>query len=149
MVARAELPTRLLTAGLLASAALVGVLAGFSPPLAIGLTLGIVFLAITMANLTVGICLFAVLTFLDTLLPAEAQGTLSVPKLLGLVLMLSWLALVTAGESERRQRIFSHSGFLLVLVLFLAWVLLSASWAEDPGVAIEALTRYLPNASSS
>jgi O-antigen ligase len=146
VTARAELPTRLLTAGLLASAALVGLLAGISPPLAVGLTLGLVFLTITMANLTAGICLFAVLTFLDTLLPAEAQGTLSVPKLLGLVLMLSWLALVTAGEGHSRERIFSHAGFLGVLFLFLAWVLLSASWAEDPGVAIEALTRFVPNA---
>ncbi len=146
MTARVELPTRLLTAALLATAAVVGLLAGYSPPLAVGLTLGIVFLAVTMANLTVGICLFAVLTFLDTLLPAEAQGTLSVPKLLGLVLMLSWLALVTAGEREHRERIFSHAGFLLVLFLFLAWVLLSVSWAEDSGVAIEALTRFVPNA---
>jgi O-antigen ligase len=146
VTARAELPTRLLIAALLASAAFVGLLAGISPPFAIGLTLGLVFFAITMANLTVGICLFAVLTFLDTLLPAEAQGTLSVPKLLGLVLMLSWLALVTAGEREHRERIFSHSGFLLVLIMFLAWVLLSASWAEDATVAVEALTRYLPNA---
>lgn len=146
MTARAELPTRLLTAGLLAAAALVGVVAGLSPPFAVGLTLGIVFLAITMANLTAGICLFAVLTFLDTLLPAEAQGALSVPKLLGLVLMLSWLALVTAGEREHRERIFSHAGFLGVLFLFLAWVLLSVSWAEDPGVAFESLTRFVPNA---
>jgi O-antigen ligase len=146
LTARAELPTRLLTAGLLACAFLVGILAGISPPLAVGLTLAIVFLAITMANLTIGICLFAVLTFLDTLLPAEAQGTLSVPKLLGVVLMLSWLALVTAGDRDRRDRIFSHPGFLLVLLLFLAWVLLSASWAESPDVAIEAITRYLPNA---
>lgn len=146
MTARAELPTRLLTASLLASAFFVGVLAGFSPPVAIGLTLALVFLAVTMANLTVGICLFALLTFLDTILPTEAQGTLSVPKLLGLVLMLSWLALVTSGERAHRERIFSHPAFIFVLLLFVTWALLSASWAEEPSAAIEATTRYLPNA---
>ena len=38
------------------------------------------------------------------------------PKLLGLMLMLSWLALVTAGEREHRERIFSHPAFLFVLL---------------------------------
>jgi O-antigen ligase len=146
LTARAELPTRLLSAALLASAFFVGVLAGFSPPLAIGFTLALVFLAVTMADLTVGICLFALLTFLDTILPTEAQGTLSVPKLLGLVLLLSWLALVTSGEREHRERIFSHPAFILVLLVFVGWVAISAAWAESPSAAIEAFTRYLPNA---
>ena len=145
MTARAELlPNRLLAAALLAGALLTGVLAGYSPPLAIGLTLGVFFVALTLANLTAGVCIFAVLSFLDTVLPV--QGTLSAPKLLGLMLMLSWLALVTAGEREHRERIFSHPGFLFVLLLFVSWSLISATWAENPGAAIIAFTRYLPNA---
>ena len=145
MTARAELlPNRLLAAALLTAALLVGVLAGYSPPLAIGLTLGVVFLVLTVANLTVGVCIFAVLSFLDTVLPV--QGTLSAPKLLGLTLMLSWLALVTAGERVHRERIFSHPAFLFVLLLFVGWSLLSATWAEHPVAAVEAFTRYLPNA---
>ena len=120
MTARAELPTRLLTAVLLTLAAIVGVVAGYSPPVAIGLTLGLVFLAIAMTNLTVGIALFALLTFLESILPTQgAAGTFSVPKLLGLVLMISWLGLVTAGEREYRERIFSHPAFLLVLFTLL------------------------------
>jgi O-antigen ligase len=145
VTARAELlPNRLLAAALLTAALLVGVLAGYSPPLAIGLTLGVVFLVLTVANLTVGVCIFAVLSFLDTVLPV--QGTLSAPKLLGLTLMLSWLALVTAGERAHRERIFSHPAFLFVLLLVVGWSLLSATWAEHPTAAIEAFTRYLPNA---
>ncbi len=146
MTARAELPTRLLTAALLASALLVGVVAGYSPPLAIGLTLGVLFLVVAMADLTAGICIFAVLTFLDTLLASEAQGSLSAPKLLGIILMLSWLALITAGDQAQRQRIFSHQGFLFVLILLVAWTGLSALWAESPAAALDAATRYLPNA---
>ena len=145
MTARAELfPNRLLGAALLTSALLVGVLAGYSPPMAIGLTLGVVFLVLTLANLTAGVCIFAVLSFLDTVLPV--QGALSAPKLLGLMLMLSWLALVTAGDREQRERIFSHPAFLFVLLSFVGWSLLSATWAEYPAAAIETFTRYLPNA---
>jgi O-antigen ligase len=146
VTARTELPSRLLAAGLLGSALLVGVVAGYSPPLAIGLTLGFVFLVIAMANLTAGICLFAAATFIETILPADAEGTLSAPKLLGLALVLSWFAAITAGERERRERLFSPPAFLYVLILFVAWAAISAVWAEDSGAAIEASTRYLPNA---
>jgi putative inorganic carbon (HCO3(-)) transporter len=145
VTARAELlPNRILAAALLTTALLVGVLAGYSPPLAVGLTLALVFVTLTLSNLTAGVCIFAVLSFLDTVVPV--QGALSAPKLLGLMLMLSWLALVTVGEREHRDRLFSHPGFLFVLLLFVAWSLLSATWAEYPGEAILAFTRYLPNA---
>jgi putative inorganic carbon (HCO3(-)) transporter len=145
VTARAELfPNRILAVALLMTALLVGVLAGYSPPLAVGLTLGLVFVTLTLSNLTAGVCIFAVLSFIDTVVPV--QGALSAPKLLGLMLMLSWLALVTVGEREHRERLFSHPGFLFVLVLFVAWSLLSATWAEHPGAAILGFTRYLPNA---
>ena len=146
MTARTELPTRLLGAGLLGSALLIGVLAGVDPALALGVTLGLVFLVIAMANLTAGICLLAFLTFLDTILPADAEGVLSVSKLVGLVLVLSWFAVVTAGERERREQLFSPPAFLLVLIFFVSWAAVSAVWAEDAGAAIDATTRYLPNA---
>ena len=146
MTARAELPTRLLTAVLLTLALIVGVVAGYSPPFAIGLTLGLVFLAVAMTNLTAGIALFALLTFLETILPTQgAEGTFSVPKLLGLVLMISWLGLVTAGEREYRERIFSHPAFLLVLFMLVGWVLTSVAWSEDSGAALASFTRWLPN----
>jgi O-antigen ligase len=145
VTARVELfPNRLFAAALLTLALVTGVLAGYSPPLAIVLTLGIVFVTVTLSNLTAGVCIFAVVSFIDTVLPGG--GTLSAPKLLGLMLMLSWLALVTAGEREHRERIFSHPAFLFVLLLFVAWTLISATWAEHPGAAIVTFTRYLPNA---
>jgi O-antigen ligase len=147
LAARAEIPTRLLTAVLLTLALLVGVVAGYSPPAAIGLTLGLVFLAIAMTNLTAGIALFAFLTFLDAVVPTVgAGGALSAPKLLGLVLMISWLGLVTAGEREYRHHIFSHPAFLLVLFALLGWVLCSVAWAEDGGAVLSALARWVPNA---
>jgi O-antigen ligase len=146
VTARAELPNRLLLAALLTSAILVGLMAGYSPPLAIGFTLAVVFGVVALANLTAGVCVFAVLTFLDTILPADSQGTLSAPKLMGLVLMLSWLALITAGDREHRERIFNPPAFLFVLILFVGWATISASWAEDSGAALLSVSRYLPNA---
>jgi O-antigen ligase len=145
VTARAELlPNRILAAALFAAALVVGVLAGYSPPVAVGLVLAIVFVVVALGNLAAGVCIFAVLSFLDTVLPV--QGALSAPKLLGVMLMLSWLALVTAGEREHRERIFSHPAFLFVLLLFVGWTLISATWAEAPGAAILGFTRYLPNA---
>jgi O-antigen ligase len=147
VTARADLfPNRLLAAVLLATALLVGVLAGYNPPLAIAFTLGVTFLVVTLANLTAGVCIFAVLSFLDTLLPVEGQGALSAPKVLGLVLIISWLALITSGDREQRARIFSHPGFLFVLILYIGWTAISTAWAENPNAAIETFTRYLPNA---
>jgi O-antigen ligase len=130
----------------LGSALLMGVLAGVNPALAVGLTVGLVLLVIAMANLTAGICLLAFLTFLDTILPADAQGALSVSKLVGLVLVLSWFALITAGDPERREQIFSPPAFVFLLISFVGWAAVSAVWAEDSGAAIDATTRYLPNA---
>jgi O-antigen ligase len=124
----------------------MGVLAGVNPALAVGLTVGLVLLVIAMANLTAGICLLAFLTFLDTILPADAQGALSVSKLVGLVLVLSWFALITAGDPERREQIFSPPAFVFLLISFVGWAAVSAVWAEDSGAAIDATTRYLPNA---
>jgi O-antigen ligase len=146
VTARAELPIKVLAAGLAASVLLMGVLAGVDPALAIGLTLGLVLLIIAMANLTAGICVFTVLSFVDTLLPADAQGTLTASKLMGLVLVLSWFAFVTAGDREQRERIFIPPGFLFVLIAFMGWATISAAWAEDPGAALESVSRYLPNA---
>ena len=55
MTARAELfPNRILVAGLLTVALLIGVLAGYQPPLALALTLGLVFVTVTLSNLTAG-----------------------------------------------------------------------------------------------
>jgi O-antigen ligase len=130
----------------LGSALLMGVLAGVNPALAVGLTVGLVLLVIAMANLTAGICLLAFLTFLDTILPADAEGALSVSKLVGLVLVLSWFALITAGEHERREQIFSPPAFVFLLISFVGWAAVSAVWAEDSAAALDATTRYLPNA---
>ncbi len=58
--------------------------------------------------------------------------------------MLSWFALLTAGGVERREKVFSHPPFLFVLALFVGWVAISATWAEEVPGTVDTLERVVP-----
>lgn len=143
MAARVDVPIRWAHVGLLGLALLIGLLAGVNPMLALAAAFGIAFVAIALANLTVGLCVFAVLTFVDSILPAS--GALSAPRLMGMLLLVSWIAHLTTDDNGRR-RLFEHAGFLYVLTLFVVWVTLSITWAEQSAPVLDAAFRYLPNA---
>jgi O-antigen ligase len=144
VAARAEFPIRIFPGLLLGVAVLLGLVAGANPELAVIAALGMAFVALAMVNLTLGVCLFAVLSFLDTLFPTGSL--VSAPKLIGLLLVLSWLAVIATADSQRRPQIFSHPAFLGLLAAFIGWVALSVSWAEESGPVATQLLRYLPNA---
>lgn len=124
------------------SAVLVGILAGYEPRLALGFAIGLVFAVVTLTNLTAGLCVFAIFTFIDEVVPS---GGVPLTKLLGVLLILSWLAAVTAGESRRRE-LFESNGLLALILLFVTWTALSMLWAADAGEAADAIGRYAPNA---
>lgn len=136
-----QLSTRWLPIGVAGTAILLGLVAGYNPPLALAGAFALAFVTITLLNLTVGVCLFAVLGFLDEVLPS---GGVSLNKLMGALLIVSWLAAITAGE-DRRRKLFESFGFLYLLVVFVLWAGISATWAADSGAAIGAVTRYAPN----
>jgi O-antigen ligase len=141
--AQLNLPIHWAQAAVIGLAMLIGLLAGVAPMIAIGAAFAIAFVGVTLVNLTAGLCIFAVLTFVDSVI---AEGSVvSLPKLMGALLVVSWLAYLTSHEGERR-RLFEHPAFLYVLTLLVAWVLVSAAWAEHSGPVIETATRYLPNA---
>lgn len=144
MVTAAPLSLRGFKAGLLALALLLGLLAGVNPLLAILLALGLIFVVITFVSLTAGVCLFAVLSFLDTVAPSA--GPLSVSKLLGLLLAGSWLAQIATESPDRRRELLLHPALIYLLVVFLGWVAMSAAWADAPEAIPELLLRYGPNA---
>ena len=128
------------------AAAALGALAGYDPKLAIAAALGIAFVALVLADLTVGLVLFTVLSFL-ALLPTFGGSALSLPKLAGLLLAMSWLA-TTATRSERARDLFAeHAGLVAVLLAFVALTGLSVIWAESHGDAITAFSRYALNLS--
>jgi O-antigen ligase len=142
---RTELPGWLVVPSLLGFVAVVGMLAGYDPKLAIAAALGVGFLLIALTDLGVGVAIFAVLTFLE-LAPAIGGPALSFSKAAGLVLALSWLALVTAQPRSTPLLFTAHPGLTAALAFLLAWVTLSVVWAEDQAAAISTVSRWLLNA---
>jgi O-antigen ligase len=126
------------------SGVILGLLAGVSPSIAILLSITCAYVLITFADLGVGLAVFIVLSFLETL--SVGGAAVSVTKLLGLLLALSWLALV-ASRSEAKTDLFSaHPGASYALVLLVGWAGLSTIWAGTPSSAVAASSRLLLDA---
>src|SRR2546423_2248403 len=117
---RLERPAWGLHVAILGAALMVGLLAGVRPSLAIVVAVGLGFVVLALVNITFGVCLFAVLAFLDAVLPSAA-GSFTFAKALGLLLLLSWLMTIANTEEGRRRGLFLHPGFLFLLPLFIAW----------------------------
>jgi putative inorganic carbon (HCO3(-)) transporter len=124
--------------GLLAT--LVGLLAGIDPRIAIGVSFGLGFLVLAFADLATGLLLFLLISFLEFVLPGGS--VLSLTKLAGLVITLSWLARVV---SNPREKLFfsDHPAATAILVALLGWGGLSILWSEDTGGTILDFSRYL------
>ena len=131
-------------AGLSVLALAIGVVAGRSPVLALGAAITIVFVCIAFADLTFGVAVFTTLVFLETLLPAGAA--LSLLKVIGAILVLSWFAKVATNRAERDQTFFgAHASGTYLLIAFLGWLAISISWSGDSGAALDSLFRYALN----
>ena len=76
------------------------ILAGVDPRLAIAGALALGLLLITIANLTAGLVGFVALSFLE-LVPSLGGPTLSLSKVAGAMLALSWLAGISTNQYER------------------------------------------------
>ncbi len=142
MAERLATPNVLLALAAAGAAAFLGLLAGIAPALALGAAFGGAFVAVVLHNLTYGMCLMALLASLDGV-PALSGGAISLPKVAGVLLGVSWLATVASRRDE--QLYDARPFFTYLLVLFLAWHGVSLGWAEDRDAAIESLTRYAPN----
>jgi O-antigen ligase len=122
----------------------VGVLAGIDPKLAIGAALGLAFAGLVVANITVGLCLFAIVSFLEVL--SRIGGSIGITKLFGLLLVVSWFAAVsTRDEDGARTFVAVHPTMTYLLAIFVAWSTLSMVWAESSSAAWTASFRYLQN----
>ena len=140
MTVSAGTPIRALQFALVGAAAVVGLLAGIDPRIAVAVALGITFVVVVFADLSVGVALFAFVAFLDVF---PLGGFASVfAKAVGALLFLSWLAVVTTRSSEPADFFADHPVLGYVLVLFVAWGALSILWAEDSAEALEAVQRF-------
>jgi O-antigen ligase len=142
MTERLSQPNVLIPFGLLGSAVLVGLLAGYDPRVALAAVLGGAFVILVVNDLTVGMGLMAFLSSLDGV-PALGGGAISAPKLVGVLLGVSWIATLTARRDP--QLLDRRPGLSYVLVLFWAWSAISLVWVEDMPEALDSLTRYAPN----
>jgi O-antigen ligase len=134
-----------LPAALFAVAAGVGALAGVDPRLGVAAAMALAFVTIVMADLSVGLCIYALLAFLN-IVPDVGGSFLSFDKVAGALLAISWIATVASRKDVRSAFISSHPQFFAVLAFFLAWVALSLTWAEQPGHGIEVASRYVLSA---
>ena len=134
----------MLAVALFALALGVGVLSGVDPRLGLAATMGVAFITVVMADLSVGLCMYALLAFLN-IVPG-AGAFLSFDKVAGALLALSWMAAVASRRQARRAFFSAHPYFSAVMMLFLVWVLLSLTWADMPSVGLEPASRYILNA---
>jgi len=132
--------TRWLPIGIAGTAIILGLLAGLQPKFAVAAIFGITFAVIALTNLNAGVCIFATVWYFS-----EVISSIPAAKMMGIVLVGSWLAIVTVGRLRGRQ-IFEDNRFLYLLGVFIVWAGASALWAEHAGPAVTAVTRYAPNA---
>lgn len=129
--------------GLLACA--TGALAGLNPEMAVIAAAGLAFALLVLASLYAGVALFILLTFVVEI-PALEGTSISFAKIAGLLLVVSWLAVIATRPDARLDFLSVHPGVTYALVLFLAWIALSRLWAEDPAETLDTLFRLTLNA---
>jgi O-antigen ligase len=139
-----DLPAAAWYLALVLLAVLMGVAAGYNPKYAMAGAFGLAFVAVVLVDVTFGLCAFTFLSFLELLLVTEDKS-FSFLKVAGFLLMVSWLAHISTRRDKSESFVAEHPQFTFILVLFLTWALLSASWAEDPGRAIDTTSRYFQN----
>jgi putative inorganic carbon (hco3(-)) transporter len=119
----------------LAAGSVVGVGAVASPRFAIAGAAGLLFLALASWNLTLGLCLFILLTFFDRSTAIQSGG-ITVVKLAGALLMLLWVLQVASARDRLPTLFRAHPLFSTALGVLAGWAMLSSLWAIDPHVAL-------------
>jgi O-antigen ligase len=130
--------------GVAALAVAFGLLAGNSPMLAIAAALGLAFTLLVLANLTAGVVAFTAITFLE-LLPGLGGSAVTLSKLTGGLLALSWLATISINRRQQVDFFTDHGSLAALGVAFLALVALSTLWAEAHQPPITTAFRYALN----
>lgn len=129
-------------AGLLAAlgCAVVGIPAGVDPRVVIGASAGLVFVVLIMADVTLGLMCFGLLAFFSNL--PGVSGTLSAAKVAGTLVALSWLATLAVRPKVRSGLSTAHPAIAYLVLCFLAWTVLSITWAKSSSAAITAVSSW-------
>ena len=120
-------------------AAPIGLLAGLKPAFAIVAALGAGFVVLAFTDLAAGLAVFAFIGFVQVL-PVDGLA-----KAAGLLLTLSWFALVTTRPRMELEFLTAHPYMSAALGALIGWSLLSTTWATDTSTAIDSTVRYALN----
>lgn len=135
-------------AGVAATILAVGsmMLASRAPMLVVGACMGLVFVVIVLANLTIGVCAFVLLQFFATLPGANGQD-LTVIKLAGGVLVMGWVAALTSREERLKAQTFigSYPIIFAALATFVMWGFVGLLWAPADNLVMDDIQRYTLN----
>jgi O-antigen ligase len=124
----------------LAAALCLGLLAGHSPTLALGLPLVAALAAAMLSDLTVAVVVFTFGSFAEAL---QAGGAATASKGFGGLLVLAWLAALAKRRGGASRSLWSsHRGFVVCAVGLLAWSTLSVVWAQSHSTALVGASRY-------
>ena len=122
----APAPRRLAVPVAMAGALVLGLLVARNVPVGVGLLLAGLAVPAVLADLPLGLALYAGLLFLDQLSAVSVA-----PSALGVLVLLAWLAGSPARRVATRVFVDRHRALLNVLALTWVWVLLSLSWAQQ------------------
>ncbi len=123
----------------------LGVLAGMKPALAIGAAFGVGFVFLALADLAAGLAVFVFLTFFAQI-PNLAGPAVSMVKLAGLWLVISWIARLAAKRDSDEAFFTAHPTMTYILILLVAWTTTSILWAESGNKALIAVVQVALNA---
>ena len=144
MVARLDWPRWAGALSLAFAAALVGLMAGIDPRLAIVAALAAALVLITFTDLAAGLAVFTFVAFIEVIpLPG---AVVSVSKLAGLLLALSWFAVVTTRRDAELDFFAKYPIMSASIVLFVAWTLVTTVWSTSTPEALSSAGRYGLNA---
>jgi O-antigen ligase len=132
----------LLPSSIIATAAILGVIAAVQPLIAVAVVCAIILAYVVFNDLAMGFAVLAFLSFLDTL---PTSGSLSLSKGAGLLVAVAWLARYTAAGRGQRDMFADHPNLTWVLIAFFGWSALSLLWATSVGTGVTSLSRYAPN----
>ncbi|HTX10904.1 MAG TPA: O-antigen ligase family protein [Solirubrobacteraceae bacterium] len=131
-----------LIALMLAIAAATGIAAGVQPRYGVAAALGLTFAAAVIADVTVGLFLFTILSFLEVF--NAGSGAVSFIKLAGLILFVSWFAAqATRSRGASRSLLQSSPVLAWAVIGFVGWSAMSAAWAVSSGTALSSTSRFL------
>jgi putative inorganic carbon (hco3(-)) transporter len=141
-----RLPVRFWQIAIVAAAVPLGVAAAFRPTLAVAALLALAFLPLLLTRPIVGLSVVLLMSFLERF--SAITGVVSLTKMIGALLVLSWFAVVAttpAGERARAGLVARQPLLAAALVLLAAWGSISLAWAEQPAEAQNSVLRFALN----